>query len=217
MISYNLKKRFWTSSILFFLMFLIIKYDFFLIYSLILFGVLSILEFTKIIKKITTKISYFIFLNASFSIYIFFFCFMFYFFSTFPQLKLILFAFLLTCISSDIGGFVFGKILKGPKLSKISPNKTYAGVLGSLIFSSVTLKILFFYFTQNWNFEVILIAIIISVFCQLGDLFFSFLKRKAKLKDTGNFLPGHGGVLDRFDGIFLGIPLGFLSLITFYQ
>ena len=57
---------------------------------------------------------------------------------------------------------------------------------------------------------------ITSISCQLGDLFFSYLKRKAKVKDSGNFLPGHGGVLDRLDGILLGIPFGFLTLTLIF-
>ena len=110
---------------------------------------------------------------------------------------------------------LFGKIFKGPKLTKISPNKTIAGAVGSLLFSAITLSFLFFYFTKNLihNFFT---AIITSISCQTGDLFFSYLKRKAKIKDTGNILPGHGGVLDRLDGIFLGIPIGFILLILFY-
>ncbi|MEC7212546.1 MAG: phosphatidate cytidylyltransferase, partial [Pseudomonadota bacterium] len=68
-------------------------------------------------------------------------------------------------------------------------------------------------FTANFSYKIILIGIVTSIFCQIGDLFFSFLKRRAKIKDSGNFLPGHGGILDRFDGIFLGIPAGFFTLI----
>ena len=72
------------------------------------------------------------------------------------------------------------------------------------------------YFTKNFSYTLLIIAVITSAACQFGDLFFSFLKRKAKIKDTGNFLPGHGGILDRLDGIFLGLPLGYISLILFY-
>ena len=120
---------------------------------------------------------------------------------------------LFICIFSDIGGYVVGKIIGGKKLTKISPNKTYAGAFGSIIFTLITIWILFSYFIEIFNLQIILIGLITSIFCQLGDLLFSLLKRKAKLKDTGSFLPGHGGVLDRLDGIFLGIPFGFLTLI----
>ena len=73
-----------------------------------------------------------------------------------------------------------------------------------------------FFLTNNFSYLILIIAIITSIACQFGDLFFSFLKRKAKIKDTGNFLPGHGGILDRLDGIFLGIPIGFISVTIFY-
>ena len=78
------------------------------------------------------------------------------------------------------------------------------------------MSISIFYFTNSVNLKIIIIASLTSVATQLGDLFFSLLKRKAKIKDTGNFLPGHGGVLDRIDGILLGIPIGFISLVIFY-
>ena len=141
---------------------------------------------------------------------------MFLYFSNFFHLKIIIFSLLLSCVASDIGGFVFGKTFKGRKITKISPNKTYAGSIGSVIFSMVVFSGSIFFFTNNFSYIILIIAIITSIACQFGDLFFSFLKRKAKIKDTGNFLPGHGGILDRLDGIFLGMPIGFISLIIFY-
>jgi phosphatidate cytidylyltransferase len=179
-------------------------------------GVLSLLEFFNINKKILKNKSYLIISNLFFIIYVFLFCFMFLFFSNYIQLKIILFTLLFGCIASDIGGFVFGKILKGPKLTKISPNKTISGAVGSLLSTSIIISISFFYFTENFSYNILIVSIITSLACQSGDLFFSFIKRKAKIKDTGNFLPGHGGVLDRLDGIFFGIPLGFLALTLLY-
>ena len=123
---------------------------------------------------------------------------------------------LLTCVASDIGGFVFGKIFKGPKLTKISPKKTISGAIGSLIFSSLFIFIFIYYLTKSFDPYVIIVGCIISISCQIGDLFFSFLKRKSFLKDSGNFLPGHGGILDRIDSILLGIPVGFLTFLIFY-
>ena len=123
---------------------------------------------------------------------------------------------ILICIFTDIGGYVFGKVFKGPKLTKISPNKTISGSIGSVICCCTTICFLFYYFTNKFSLNLILIGILISISCQLGDIFFSILKRKSKVKDTGKFLPGHGGVLDRLDGIFIALPVGFVSLILFY-
>ena len=213
MISNNLKKRLYTSLVLLALVILILNFNFILIYSLIILGVISILEFLNITKKIFKYRFSKIFYNSLFIIYIFIFCFLFFFFSNISGLKIILFILLFGCISSDIGGFIFGKLLKGPKLTKISPNKTYSGALGSIFFSVLTISLLFYFYLENFNYKIILISLITTIFCQLGDLVFSFLKRKAKIKDTGGLLPGHGGVLDRLDGIFLGLPFGFLGLI----
>jgi phosphatidate cytidylyltransferase len=216
MISKNINKRIITSLMLFFLIFLISKYNLILAYSLIVLGTLSILEFLDLTKKIIKSKFQFFISNFFFIFYIFIFCFMFFFFSNFFQLKLILFIILLGCIASDIGGFIVGKTIKGPKLSKISPNKTISGAFGSLILTALVMTCLVFFLTKNFNYIIIILAVIISIACQIGDLFFSFLKRKAKIKDTGHFLPGHGGILDRLDGILLGIPTGFISLTIFY-
>tara|TARA_B100000123_G_C25692536_1_gene411506 strand:- start:359 stop:748 length:390 start_codon:yes stop_codon:yes gene_type:complete len=123
-----------------------------------------------------------------------------------------LFILLFGCIGSDIGGYIFGKTFKGPKLTSISPNKTISGSIGSFIFTFLIVGILMFYFTGKFNLKIFILSFFTSLACQIGDLFFSFLKRKAKVKDTGNILPGHGGALDRLDGIFFGIPAGFLTL-----
>ena len=216
MISNNLKKRLYTSLALLLLVLLIFNSKLILTYCLIILGVLSILEFLNISKIIfKSKISL-ILLNFFFASYIFIFCFFFLYFSNYEMFKLILFIILLGCVASDIGGFVFGKFFKGPKITKISPNKTYSGAFGSIIFSSAIVSFLFFYFSRLFNLDIIILAIIISIFSQLGDLLFSLLKRKAKLKDTGNFLPGHGGVLDRIDGILLGSPIGILTLVLLH-
>jgi|TARA_B100001059_G_scaffold208376_1_gene220593 phosphatidate cytidylyltransferase len=216
MISKNLKKRIYTSLALLLLTFLIFNSYMVLTYSLILLSVLSILEFLSISQKVI-KNKFFIFIvNFFFIFYIFIFSYIFLFFSNILQLKMVLFSILIGCVASDIGGFVSGKFFQGPKLTKISPNKTYSGSLGSIIFTTIFLSYSIFYFTENFDFKIVIISIITSLACQIGDLFFSFLKRKAKLKDTGNFLPGHGGILDRVDGILLGMPAGFLTLIFFF-
>ncbi len=109
-----------------------------------------------------------------------------------------------------MGGYIFGKILKGKKLTKISPKKTYSGLIGSYLLSIIFSLYLFqsYYKIE----EIFIFSLIISTISQSGDLFISFLKRKAKFKDTGTAFPGHGGLLDRFDGLLFAIPLGLAIL-----
>ena len=212
MILNNFKKRFLTSLFLLLLFFLIFKSYIILNYCLIVLGVLSILEFLNLSRKIFKNKLGLILLNIFFISYVFIFCFIFLMFFNNTLLKYTLSIILFGCIASDIGGFIFGKIFKGPKLTKISPNKTYSGAIGSIVLTLITVSILFYYFLKIFNLDTIILALVVSIFCQLGDLLFSLLKRKAKIKDTGNILPGHGGVLDRLDGIYLGIPVGILTL-----
>ena len=213
MISIDLKKRILTSLILLSLILLIFNSNMILIYFLIISGVLSILEFIQLTKKIVLNKLFLFLLNIFFIFYIFIFTYIFFFFSNIPGLKIILFILLMGCIASDIGGYIFGKTFKGPKLTKISPKKTYSGAAGSIIFTLILMCLLFLNFIQPFSYKIILVGIMTSIFCQIGDLFFSLLKRKANLKDTGKILPGHGGILDRLDGIFFGLPIGFLTLI----
>jgi phosphatidate cytidylyltransferase len=216
MISKDLKKRIYTSAILLVLIFISLKINLILVYSLIVLGVMSIIEFLSMIKKIINNKFYLIISNCAFFIYVFIFCILFFILLNLMPLKIILISLLLGCVASDMGGFIFGKIFKGPKLTRISPNKTISGALGSIAFTILTLSGLIYIFTKNFSYSVLFVAIITSIACQLGDLFFSLLKRKAKIKDTGNFFPGHGGVLDRLDSIFLGLPIGFISIFLFY-
>ena len=212
MIANNFKKRTFTSLLLFFLFFLIYNFNFFLIYSLIVLGVLSLIEFYNAINKIIKSKLLTLSMNSIFSIFVSVFCYLFLFFSFNAQLKLILFIILLGCIFSDIGGYLFGKTFGGPKLTKISPNKTIAGSVGSLLISATTVFVSFFIFFGIYSLNILFVGLITSLACQMGDLFFSYLKRKAKFKDFGKYLPGHGGVLDRLDGIFFGVPSGLLAL-----
>ncbi len=209
----NLQKRIITSVLLLFVLILMFINNFFLVYSLIVLSVLSFIEFSSIIKKINKNNLIFLINNILFIFFIFLFCFFFLFISNSFSLKLILYVLLFGCIASDLGGFIFGKIFKGPKLTKISPNKTISGSIGSILLSSLAIMFLFYQITQTFSYKIIILSVFTSLACQLGDLFFSFLKRKAKIKDTGNFLPGHGGILDRLDGIYFGLPIGFFLFI----
>ena len=124
---------------------------------------------------------------------------------------------ILISISSDIGGYIVGGYFKGPKLSKISPNKTYSGLFGAIFLSILVLTCFINFFKHDLNFfnlilenNLILFLFIIisaSLISQLGDLSISYLKRKANLKNTGNIIPGHGGILDRVDGIIISVPI----------
>ena len=211
----NLKKRVYTSISLLLILFLMLINNYIFAYILIIAGIFSIIEFLGISLIIFKKEKIKSFLsNFMFIAYIFFFCSALLIFSNFVHLKIMIFTIILTCIASDIGGFVFGKIFKGAKLTKISPNKTVSGAVGSIIFSCITFFLVIFYMTNNMNLIILFVAISTSIACQIGDLFFSYLKRKSFLKDTGNLLPGHGGVLDRVDSILLGVPIGFITLLA---
>jgi len=212
--SKNLKARIFTSSILIFLLFCMLMSNFILCYFLIIIGLVSLLEFFKMNSIIfgNNKNKNFL-INLLFSIYIFVFCSIFFIFSLELVSKVLIYIFLLTCVSSDIGGFIFGKIFKGKKLTRISPNKTISGSIGSFVFSALFLFFVIYYLTDNFNPLFLIIGLATSVGAQSGDLFFSFLKRKSFLKDTGSFLPGHGGILDRIDSMLIGIPLGLLTLM----
>lgn len=211
MISENFKKRTFTSIALIILIILIFINEVVLLFTLLVMSNLSIIEFSNIIKKITqNKIKRLIF-NSIFIIYLFLFCIIFYILWNYLNSKVYLFLILICCVASDIGGYVFGKIFKGAKLTKISPKKTISGSLGSIFFSIIILQIIFFQFFSVLSIDILLIGLFVSIACQIGDIFFSYLKRKAKIKDTGNFLPGHGGILDRVDGIIIGIPAGLIT------
>ena len=118
------------------------------------------------------------------------------------------------CFFTDIGGYVFGKIIGGKKLTKISPNKTISGTIGSFI-SCIIPLIIFLnlgFLDLEFSSNNIIFCFLVSLISQLGDLFISYFKRKAKIKDTGKILPGHGGVLDRVDGIIFAVPFSYFLL-----
>ena len=123
------------------------------------------------------------------------------------------------CISTDIGGYIFGNIFKGPKLTKISPKKTYSGVIGSFLLSLI-LTNLFLEFSSNvqifeFTKEMFLFILLVSFVSQIGDLIVSYFKRKSKIKDTGTIIPGHGGILDRIDGMIFAFPFSYVFFLNF--
>ena len=215
----NIKKRILTSILLISLLIGMFYYSYIMIVSLIIIAIISWIEFYALISKILKKNN----LNNRFLRFIYKTLSLFYLTglvylifcieSKYSNLKIYLLYSILVAILSDIGGLVCGKTFKGKKLTKISPNKTISGSIGSFFFS--ILLIPFFYkgqIDQNLL-NIFLITITISLTSQLGDLFISFLKRKGKVKDTSDLLPGHGGVLDRIDGIIFAIPLGIYLFI----
>ncbi len=199
--------RILTSLALIFILYLAYNYVNFFYMVLATISIFSLIEYSQLIFKINKnflkRILYLflgiIYLISMVSLLIF----------KIYDIKNIIFYFILICIVTDIGGFISGKIFKGKKLTKISPNKTFAGFYGSFIFSYITM----FLYLNYLNINIVSIMILTFSVCllsQLGDIFFSYLKRKAKVKDTGNLLPGHGGFLDRIDGIIISVPTNIL-------
>ena len=217
--SINLQKRIFTSIILLFILITAFLNKFILLTLLISISFASMWEINFIISKIFKKknkpLKYLI--NLFFLFYIFIFSFFIYlgFNNNIGQFKFIILFFISITIATDIGGLIFGKIFKGKKLTSISPNKTIAGLIGSYILSLFVLMIIISFLNIDLNFKIIILTLILSTCSQMGDLFISFLKRKAKIKDTGRLLPGHGGILDRIDGILFGWPLCYFIWLPF--
>ena len=213
----NLLKRIVTSIFLLSLLF-IINFNNKLIFvlSILILGTLICVESNNIFSKLVVKKSNlnFLFLNLSTFLYVFFiFCYFSY--KLHNTLGPYFFLYVIfICFFTDIGGYIFGKIIGGKKLTSISPNKTISGTLGSFLFSIIPLFL--FLNIDNINIEFnlknVVFVLLVSLVSQLGDLFISFFKRKAKIKDTGRILPGHGGVLDRVDGIIFAVPFSYFLL-----
>ena len=215
---HNLIKRIITSLILISILIPgLFYYKNIWLFLVILVTIISYLELSNLIKKIwrKNKIKIF-FINLIGLCYFLFFA---YAANDFAKLSANMFFVLSICFFSDIGGYVIGKTIGGKKLTKISPNKTVSGTIGSFIFSLVPLIIIWSLYSDRINLSLIkllILTIILSFICQVGDLFISFLKRKANVKDTGTILPGHGGLLDRIDGILFVVPVAYLINETFY-
>ena len=219
----NLSKRVITSFFLLLILCLsLFVHKYFWLVTLVLVSVIAYIEFQNIIKKIIKiKKNSLILLKFLSILYLLFFIFSSY--SIYKNPPIVLIFILLICIFSDTGGFIIGKLIGGQKLTKISPNKTVSGSVGSFIFSLIPtiIFLIIFNYTNNENFKInettytIILSLFLSLICQLGDLCISYFKRKANVKDTGSILPGHGGILDRIDGAIFVLPAAFiLNIIT---
>jgi|TARA_B110000444_G_C18746027_1_gene550304 phosphatidate cytidylyltransferase len=214
----EIKLRVVTSMLLLIAFFLMLTSNYILVTALLLLFIFSFLEFSSLIQKIFIKKKFLqIFSNSLFFFYILLFLVIFFILLQIEGTRFLLIFIIFSCVSSDIGGILFGRIFKGPKLTRLSPNKTISGSLGSFILSLISCY-LFIFFTQIpvLN-KIFILALITSFGCQVGDIFFSYLKRRANVKDTGNVLPGHGGLLDRFDSFLFGIPLGLISSVVLFS
>tara|TARA_B100000963_G_scaffold134834_1_gene117243 strand:+ start:228 stop:887 length:660 start_codon:yes stop_codon:yes gene_type:complete len=204
------EKRLISSIILVLMTFLIVlegKIIFYIFLSIAF--LISLYEWLKMIKRVDIKILGILFLFFSF-------------YSAFYLRDKNLEGFLLIiliCVTTDIGGYIFGNLFKGPKLTKISPNKTQSGMIGGFVLSLVVSSIFVLqysndiYIDQNLienDFRFVILILLISSVSQIGDLTISYFKRSSKIKNTGNIIPGHGGLLDRIDGMIFVFPFVYL-------
>ena len=194
-------KRFLSSIILLPLAFyFIIQGTFFLIFLTVICFIIACFEWHMMSKKKSHNIYGFLFLILSF-----------YNFYEISIELISVFYVIIICSSTDIGGYVFGKIFKGPKLTKISPKKTYAGMIGGYILSLVSLSLIVSFIDYKATLiEFFLLTILISTVSQLGDITISYFKRLSKIKNTGKLIPGHGGLLDRIDGMIFAFPIYYI-------
>ena len=136
----------------------------------------------------------------------------------FPGEYALLLGITIVCVATDIGGYLFGKIFKGPKLTRFSPNKTYAGMIGGYFSAIISINIFLQnpYFTEGVELsrQIFIFILLISTVSQIGDIVISIFKRNSKIKDTGKIIPGHGGLLDRVDGMIFAFPFTYLILST---
>tara|TARA_Y100000816_G_scaffold188221_1_gene136971 strand:+ start:1435 stop:2097 length:663 start_codon:yes stop_codon:yes gene_type:complete len=212
----ELQKRILSSIVLIpTALFFIIKGTYYFNSFILICFFISIYEWHNISKKKQYKIPGIIFLILSFySAY--------YFRNEFYEEYLSFIMIIFICIFTDIGGYIFGNLFKGPKLTKISPKKTYSGVIGGYLFSIIFMAAFLNYaneFSEITNINVkanelsfngFILTIFISTVSQLGDIAVSYFKRKSKIKDTGKIIPGHGGLLDRIDGMLFAFPSSYL-------
>ncbi|MDC6469833.1 phosphatidate cytidylyltransferase [Candidatus Pelagibacter sp. Uisw_099_02] len=217
----ELKKRIVTSLLLLLLLTIMYFFSFMMIISLIVIAIIIWIEFYALLSKIFIKNSInhkfyrFIFKSISLLYLSLLVYYLFYIESYHQDLKVYLIYSILVAILSDIGGLVIGKFFKGKKLTKISPNKTVSGSIGSFVFSLFLIPLFNETLIKYDLLILIVITLFISLTTQIGDLLISYIKRKAKVKNTSDLLPGHGGILDRVDGIIFAIPIGLLLFNIF--
>lgn len=205
-------KRLISSLILFpLIIFLILKGSFFLNIFLLICFLVSCYEW-----HLMTKLKSYYFYGFIFLIFSFYTA---YEMTSLDSSRNLFLIVLLICISTDIGGYIFGNIFKGPKLTKISPKKTYTGMIGSFLLSLSTMYIFShisydFFEDVKFSLDLVLFTIIISAISQIGDISISYFKRRSDIKNTSNILPGHGGLLDRIDGMIFSFPFSYLILLS---
>ena len=214
MINKELRKRILSSLVLIpMALFFIIKGSFFFIFFILICFSITSYEWHKMSKKKLYYFPGFLFLILSF-------------YSSYlirmdlnSSLEYFIII-LLICISTDIGGYIFGKIFKGPKLTKISPRKTFSGVIGGYLLSLLFVNLLFnspyYSYTNEMISNIFVFTILTSTVSQLGDIIISYFKRSSKIKDTGKIIPGHGGLLDRIDGMIFAFPFCYCFQLYFY-
>ncbi len=222
----NFKKRLLTSLFLLSVLFIVIySHTFIFGLSLLMVGFIVCIEFNNIFRKLvgdlyshSSKFNFKFFILMWIPFIYMFFIFGPFSFNIYKSQGPTFFLFIISiCFFSDIGGYAFGKVIGGRKLTKISPNKTISGSIGSFIFSMIPIIIFsnFSDFELKINLNTIIFILLISLICQLGDLFISLIKRRANIKDTGKILPGHGGLLDRIDGIIFALPFSYFLIKIF--
>ena len=199
----ELQKRILSSIIILPLsLFFIINGSIFFYFFLVILFLIASYEWFKMIKKIEQKVFGIFFLLISFyTVYL-----------TRDRGLVEFLMILIICISTDIGGYVFGKTFKGPKLTKISPNKTYSGVIGGILLSILVTYLIVIIYDVNFfgDFNFVFFVFLISSVSQIGDLIISYFKRVSNVKDTGKLFPGHGGLLDRIDGMIFAFPFALI-------
>jgi phosphatidate cytidylyltransferase len=197
----NFKKRLSVSLLAFPLIYVLLYQKTLSNLLILIVFLFCIFEWVKIFKKKNAifflgLIVLFVFLLSLLRIY------------NFEEFNLIFLWLIILTWLSDIGGYIFGKLFGGPKLTQISPNKTWAGAIGSIILSQFAFLIFFLNSDYKFNITIIFMQLFLSIIGQFGDILMSYVKRKNNKKDTSNFIPGHGGFLDRVDGLIWIIILG---------